>query len=115
MKQDRFKNSKEINYQDAVDLEFKRQDITDSVIFRKTGYKGFLLQKQISKTLYFDWDFESRKVELIRTNKSGNNVLNRFPVYDISMLLYMNSFLTINRKFMEGYEDPWENFNQMWI
>lgn len=110
---ERFENCKEIAYQDCVNMKFKRTDISDSVVFSKTGCEPFLLQKQISDTFYFDWDFETRKAELVRTDKKGINVLNRLPIANLEMLYVIHDFLTVNKKFREGYSDPWANFDQI--
>ena len=39
-----------MNYQDYIDLGFKRTDMDDNVEFRQTGYYGYNLEKKINKT-----------------------------------------------------------------
>jgi hypothetical protein len=38
-----------MNYQDYIDLDFKRIDTSDDVYFERTGYKGFILTKKLRK------------------------------------------------------------------
>ena len=38
-----------MKYQDYIDLDFKRIDISDEVSFERTGYKGFILTKKLRK------------------------------------------------------------------
>jgi hypothetical protein len=38
-----------MNYQDYIDLDFKRIDTEDEVYFERTGYKGFILTKKLRK------------------------------------------------------------------
>lgn len=38
-----------MNYQEYIDLGFKRTDINDQVEFRESGYSGFYLTKKLNK------------------------------------------------------------------
>jgi len=38
-----------MDYQKYIDLGFQRTEMNDSVEFRKTGYGGFCLEKQLGK------------------------------------------------------------------
>jgi hypothetical protein len=40
-----------MKYQDYIDLDFKRIDLSDSVEFRETGYYGFCLTKKVNKKM----------------------------------------------------------------
>jgi len=42
-------NKNNMKYQDYIDLDFKRIDISDEVSFERTGYKGFILTKKLRK------------------------------------------------------------------
>jgi hypothetical protein len=43
------KQKNNMKYQDYIDLDFKRIDISDEVSFERTGYKGFILTKKLRK------------------------------------------------------------------
>lgn len=38
-------------YQEYIDLEFERHDMSDQVLFKQIGYSGFYLTKRINKKL----------------------------------------------------------------
>ncbi len=38
-------------YQDYIDLEFERHDMSDQVLFKQIGYSGFYLTRRINKKL----------------------------------------------------------------
>ena len=40
-----------MNYQDYIDLGFKRTDMNDSVEFKQTGYYGYCLEKSYNKKI----------------------------------------------------------------
>lgn len=58
-----------IDYQDVIDLGFKRTDCEDNVFFKQNGYCWFLVQI-ISKHFVFDWDSETHFVNLVRYSKN---------------------------------------------
>ena len=44
-------NKTNMNYQDYIDLGFKRTDLDDSVEFKDTGYYGYCLEKKYNKKI----------------------------------------------------------------
>jgi len=40
-----------MEYQEYIDLEFERHDMSDQVLFKQIGYSGFYLTKRINKKL----------------------------------------------------------------
>lgn len=75
----------QINYQDLIDLGFKRTDLDCEVHFKKYGYHGFVLHKRIYKRLEVSWESVSHTLELRRID-SNRNILARKPITDLSEL-----------------------------
>lgn len=41
-----------MHYSEYIKLGFRREDMNDSVEFEQTGYRGFYLEKTVSKKMY---------------------------------------------------------------
>jgi hypothetical protein len=58
-----------INYQDVIDLGFKRSDESDNIFFKQNGFDWFLVTRNLTKRIYLDWDCETHLVQMIRVDK----------------------------------------------
>lgn len=102
-----------INYQDVIDLGFERQDESDPVFFKQNGYDWFIVTLEVSKKLYFDWDSESKTVQMIRTSKD-ENIKARYLVRNLDELKILVKFFTesddhnpVNAHLFENAEDSY--------
>ena len=62
----------EIDYKTVIDLDFKREDQTDSVFYNEYGFNWFIVTKKLTKRTYLDWDCNTRTVALKRIDKNHN-------------------------------------------
>lgn len=81
-----------IDYQDVMDLGFKRQDEDDAVFFKQNGYDWFTVTKKLAKGIYLDWDSETKFVQLIRHKKGF--IKAKYNVKDLAELKMIDSFFT---------------------
>ena len=58
-----------INYQDLIDLGFKRTDYNDNVVFKETGYHPFILSKKLSKGISLEYKQDSGNVIMQRLDE----------------------------------------------
>lgn len=70
-----------MNYQDYIDLGFKRIDINDSVEFRRHGYSGYLLVKKINKRMRIEVHFTELDNPILYINKKDSET-----TYSIDLL-----------------------------
>lgn len=63
-----------IDYQDLIDLGFKRTDHSDSVYYRRHGVDWFIVEMKLSKRWCIDWDQETRQCTLYRHKKGSVQV-----------------------------------------
>lgn len=59
----------EINYQDVIDLGFKREDHSCHGFFQEYGFTWFLVTLKLTKYIYMDWDCNTRKVTINKIDK----------------------------------------------
>lgn len=76
---------RQINYQNLIDLGFKRTDLNCDVHFNQYGYHGFVLDKKIYKKIEVSWESENRTLELRRMGSNGD-ILSRKPINDLREL-----------------------------
>lgn len=55
-------------YDEVMELGFKRTDQSDPIHFKKHGYDYFIVELEIGKDLYLDWDPQTKKITLNRLN-----------------------------------------------
>jgi hypothetical protein len=63
-----------MKYENYIKLGFKRHNTDDVVLFRKTGYRGYFLIKDITETISISVNFESLN-EPVMYIKKANSVL----------------------------------------
>jgi hypothetical protein len=85
------KDCKKIDYKDVIELGFERESAADGIWLNKFGYEYFIVHKRISKSIQFDWDIKLRKVQIITLDEK-QNILNRFPVKNLSTLIDLIDF-----------------------
>jgi len=66
-----------IDYKDLLNDGFKREDCNDSVFFDQYGFKYFLFTKYLTENIYFDWDINTQKLNLVKTNYEYNIVFKK--------------------------------------
>ena len=81
-----------INYQDVMDLGFKRKDEHDPVFVKQNGYDWFIVTKKLAKGIYLDWDSETKFVQLIRHKKGF--IKTKYNVKNLAELKMIDSFFT---------------------
>lgn len=79
-----------IDYKDVIALGFLRQDEQDSVFFGQYGFKWFIVEIELTKSVKASWDCNSRLVELIRHKE--RSILGRMPIENLQHLKDMLSF-----------------------
>ena len=81
-----------INYQDVIDLGFKRENMNDSVFESQYGYKWFLVTKKLYKGIVAEWNCNDRTVKIVRYKKS--DVKSKIEVEDLKELKKYIAFFT---------------------
>ena len=81
-----------INYEDVIELGFKREDMNDSVFEQKNGYGWFLVRKKLYKGILAEWDCETRTVKIVRYKKI--DVKAKIEVEDLEELKKYIKFFT---------------------
>lgn len=58
-----------INYTEAIELGFKRNDSVDDTVWEKIhGYKYFIVSMRFSKSIQLDWDIETHEVGMFKNH-----------------------------------------------
>lgn len=61
----------EINYQDVIDLGFKRGEMNDSVHQKQYGYDDFWVERKLGKRHTASWENKTRYARVTRHDKGG--------------------------------------------
>jgi len=86
-----------IKYKDVIELGFKREEIHDSQYLDQFGYDYATVTKNITKSLYFDWDIETRYATLVRLkNHKEGDIGNVLPITNLEHLKLLVKFFTEN-------------------
>lgn len=62
---------KQIHYKTVLDLGFEHEEHDDENFYNKYGFNWFTMELKLTKTIYLDWDCETRLVTMIRADKEG--------------------------------------------
>ena len=82
-------------YKDIKRLGFKEDPQTDDVYKDKYGYGYRIVTKQLTRTIYLDWERETGKCYLVRLKKGGKgDVANRMEIMDVESLESIMDFYT---------------------
>lgn len=71
-----------MDYQEYIDLGFKRVEMNDSIEFRQTGYTGFALNKKITEKLSIEatsGDLDKPKMYIKKSNGYSYHVISITP------------------------------------
>ena len=82
----------QINYQDVIDLGFKRKNMNDHIFEQQNGYGWFLVRMKLYKGIVAEWSCETRTVEIVRYKKI--NVQQRLQVSNLENLKNYIGFFT---------------------
>jgi len=85
-----------INYQDVIELGFKRKNMNDHIFEQQNGYGWFLVTMKLYKGIVAEWSCETRTVEIVRYKK--NDVQQRLQVSNLQNLKNHIEFFTKKRK-----------------
>lgn len=66
-------------YKTVKDLGFERVELDDNVFFNQHGYKYFFMKLELSNGIRFEWDCETRRIELIRIS-DNMDILGRLTI-----------------------------------
>jgi hypothetical protein len=81
-----------IKYQDLIDLGFKRDDYTDNVVFKETGYHPYFLSKKLGNGISLEYLQEEGNVILQRVDEQ-QRIKGTIKCDDISEVkMYLNFF-----------------------
>lgn len=75
----------EFNYKDVIDRGFKREECHDQQFINQNGYDWFVVTKQLTKSIYLDWDSYTHEIELIRC-KEDTHITGRIKIVSEEML-----------------------------
>jgi len=81
-----------INYQEVIDLGFKRENMNDLNFEQENGYGWFLVTMKLYKGIVAEWSCETRTVEIVRYKK--NDVQQRLQVSNLQNLKNHIEFFT---------------------
>ena len=84
--------SNQIKYIDVINLGFKEQIENDKVYFEEHGYEWAIVQLKISKTLYLDWEKDTKLCQLVRCDKKEQNIKGRMAVNGLEHLKQLIEF-----------------------
>ena len=84
-------------YKDIKRLGFEEQVQEDNVYKDKYGYGYVIIKKQLTKTIYLDWERETGKCYLVRLKRGGRgDIANRIEIMDVESLESMMDFYTMD-------------------
>lgn len=89
----------QINYRTVMDLGFTEDIHTDPIYFDRYGYHWSIINLQLTKRIYLEWEKESRLCWIVRTNKE-EFIQARRPIFNETHLRDVVSF------FLEKDENP---------
>lgn len=78
-----------MNYEDYINLGFKRIDMNDNVEFGQTGYYGFCLTKKFNKKLTIEvssGELDKPKLYIQKVGQSTSHILNITPEMVVDLL-----------------------------
>lgn len=90
-----------IDYKDVVELGFSVEEDVDDVFMSINGYEYKIVELNLSKTFYIDWDIETRLCTLCRCDKKGY-IKARHKIRNLEELRYWINFFG---KKVDGYEE----------
>ena len=82
----------QINYQDVIDLGFKRKNMNDHIFEQQNGYEWFLVRMKLYKGIVAEWSCENRTVQIVRYEK--HTVQQRLQVSNLQNLKNYIEFFT---------------------
>ena len=65
------------DYKDLLNNGFKREDCNDSVFFDQYGFQYFILSKELTKNISFDWDINTQQLCIVKTNYESTIVFKK--------------------------------------
>lgn len=83
-------------YEQVKDLQFKRDDYSDSVHFDQRGWHPFFMELKLTEEISLNWDCETRTIEMTRCDKESN-VLGRMQIKNYLHLIELIDFFTENK------------------
>lgn len=82
-----------IIYKEIMALGFKSEEQNDSVYEAQYGFPYCIIEKQLTKKLYLDWEKETQLCWLVRIDENWN-VKKRIPVANLETLKQIVDFFT---------------------
>jgi len=87
-----------MNYENYINLGFKRIDMNDNVEFKQTGYYGFVLTKQVNKKIVIEvtaGELDKPKLYIKKINCSTCHSLDLTPEMVIDLLTKKDNAYTV--------------------
>ena len=69
-----------MEYQDYIELGFQRIDINDGVVFRETGYYGFILVKKITNKIGIELYWNELDKPTMYIKKQDDVIVHRIEI-----------------------------------
>lgn len=93
------KDKREIDYEDIKSLGFETEKVKDELFYNQNGYHYKIVTLRLTKSVFVDWDIETRMCELQRRSKHGT-ILGRMIVHNLDHL----------KEIIDFYDDEKEMF-----
>lgn len=86
-----------IKYRDVMNLKFHEEFHTDSLWFDQYGYEYSIVQKQLTKKIYLQWDKDTQLCNMYRIdNLKEQNIVSELPVMNLDHLKEIIDFFIGN-------------------
>lgn len=85
----------EINYSDIMSLGFTEQKCYDSVYYKQYGFDYCIIQKELTKEIYIEWQKSTRLCHIARINNTDeSDIMAKKPIKDLEQLKDIIDFFT---------------------
>lgn len=81
-----------MEYNELIDLGFKREDSNDEIWKKQHGYDFFFLTKKLGRGVELFWEPDSKEVEAYKTNSEGSIVGERFKLTRQEVIMFIDLF-----------------------
>lgn len=82
-----------INYDEIMALGFTEEIVADKVYYAEHGFQYAIINKNLTKKIYLDWEKETKLCEMVRLDKSKTgDVKARMPINNLQHLKYLIDF-----------------------
>lgn len=84
-----------IDYSDIMALGFTEEIGSDSVYYNTYGYEYSIINKDLTKKIYLDWEKETRLCKMVRIDSPKTcNIMSELPIMNLQHLKDIINFFS---------------------